>query len=427
MASAAIRLALTVSLLFGGCAAAGGDAGTPDGAGVPAARDAAPAVSDVAGDVGPSDAGAPPADLPLASDVPEDGGPPAGTDVAADAGRPDGPVDAPSEVAPPCPAAACCTPGTAEPLCDDGDPCTDDLCDDAGRGCVHTERWRGCTLGGACANVADCPPLDDPCRATLCRGGRCVTLDAVGPCDDGDFCTEGDACVGGRCVAGPPRDCAQGPGLVCPPPCSPRCDVAASACLCDCPNACDIPRNRRTGCRTGADCDDGDPCTTDSCRTLVSPSVCSCVERRSCRCDPTAPDGGFSACDDGIDTTLDHCCAGPDDPYVPCGGQRGCEPAGYCVHPLCGPSCAADEQCDGLDDDDACDDGQKCTIDDCELLSSGVGVGDDRYCCRHARLGPPCGLPCQTDSQCADGSPCTTDRCGADGTCDAPGLPDLCR
>ncbi len=68
-----------------------------------------------------------------------------------------------------------CTAGTAL-VCDDGNVCTDDLCD-AGLGCVHTD------------NSASC--------------------------NDGNVCTTNDVCNGGKCVGGPP---AGG--------CSP-CDAAA--------------------------------------------------------------------------------------------------------------------------------------------------------------------------------------------------------
>jgi hypothetical protein len=82
-----------------------------------------------------------------------------------------------------------CTAG-APPTCDDGNPCTSDVCS-AGTGCANAP------IAGCCRSDVDC---GDPCSdGRACAGGTCV--DASPDCDDGDACTT-DACVAGTgCVA----------------------------------------------------------------------------------------------------------------------------------------------------------------------------------------------------------------------------------
>ncbi len=80
--------------------------------------------------------------------------------------------------------AACATDPA---LCDDGNQCTDDVC----------EPFTGCT------NAA-----------------------RTGACEDGDLCTLGDACNAGVCVPGPPRECQDGD------PCTlDSCVPATGACV----------------------------------------------------------------------------------------------------------------------------------------------------------------------------------------------------
>ena len=128
-----------------------------------------------------------------------------------------------------------CQPENAGHWCsDDGNVCTDDVCDGAGR-CAHPPRSgpcddrNECTVGDACADGICAPgtpaPAGTPCGAPIdlcgtsrCDGaGACVrdpTPDGLA-CSDGDACTTGDMCRGGACVAGPAASC--GPCHVCDP------------------------------------------------------------------------------------------------------------------------------------------------------------------------------------------------------------------
>lgn len=100
--------------------------------------------------------------------------------------------------------------------CDDGNPCTDDLCD-AGS-CLNTplapdsacDDGNPCTTGdlcqaGECVGTAMVCQDEDPCTQDQCQGGQCVFPEIPacatcgGGCDDGDPCTS-DTCNAGKCA-----------------------------------------------------------------------------------------------------------------------------------------------------------------------------------------------------------------------------------
>ena len=149
--------------------------------------------------------------------------------------------------------AGVCTGGGAKD-CDDGDPCTDDTCVQ-GLGCFSYLNAAPCDDGDACTT-------GDVCQAGLCKGlgfldcddgspctgdacdplVGCVNAPIPGPCDDGDACTLGEACVGGACVGGQLLDCDDGD------PCTQDLCAPVPGCLHG-----PIPGT--------PPCDDGDGCT----------------------------------------------------------------------------------------------------------------------------------------------------------------------
>lgn len=216
-------------------------------------------------------------------------------------------------------------------------------------------------------------------------------------------------------------DCRKMPGLG---PCIVgRCDNDSGTCW-------------RVMLADGADCDDGDPCTTPD----------WCVQGE-CMGQPTV-------CDDGNPCTEDFC-----------------NPAGLCnVNPITGP-CEDGNACTGPDRCEdgncvggppvSCDDGDPCTgedcdpahgclfpvVPDCKPCQSDGDCGDDNPCTRNPCVQNRCGAavplpdgdpcddhdPCSTDSRCdnglcaatafkvcSDGNPCTDDRCDQDGNCVYP-------
>jgi hypothetical protein len=76
--------------------------------------------------------------------------------------------------------------------CDDGDPCTDDLC-----------------INGMCVNTPKTCDDGDPCTDDLCIDGFCVHRQKN--CDDNNECTA-DVCIDGMCVHFPNEEPPCGPG-----------------------------------------------------------------------------------------------------------------------------------------------------------------------------------------------------------------------
>jgi hypothetical protein len=215
-------------------------------------------------------------------------------------------------------AAAACTDDAD---CDDGNPCTQGICDPAVGTCQYAARGDGTSCG------AD----------GLCCAGGCI-LPACGsnaPCDDGNSCTvdsctsgdtcaaacsftpaaDGTACAGGLCCAGsctPPAcstdaDCADGDpctidactnGGTCAAACSATLAADGTACaggLC-CAGSCTPP-----ACSTDADCGDSDACTIDACQ---APGTCAAA----CANTPPACGAADSCCAPECDGTSDPDC-----------------------------------------------------------------------------------------------------------------------
>lgn len=166
--------------------------------------------------------------------------------------------------------------GTVNP-CDDNDSCTVDSCDPTA-GCLH-RKLPNC---GACQTAADCSD-GDMCTTDYCVTGTCISRPII--CDDKNPCTT-DSCRAGATA----------------PYCSYP--AAAAGTLCDDGNACTTKDTcSGTTCSGGTpvNCDDGDACTTDSCdKTLGCQNVAipGCVA--ACK---TGAD-----CNDGNPTTCDCCC-----------------------------------------------------------------------------------------------------------------------
>jgi hypothetical protein len=333
-----------------------------------------------------------------------------------------------------------CT-GAGMPCEDDGNPCTDDVCDGAGV-CTHPDNTAPCDDGvfcngadvcangtcehagdpcagapecadvcdegsGTCATPAGTPCADDGqlCTDDQCDGfGACVHLDNAAFCDDGDPCTTGDMCQDGICRPGAP--------LVCDDhnPCTDdTCDSSIGCVFTNVAGSCDDGDACTTGdhcdggaCEGGAprDCDDGNDCTDDGCDPA---SGCTHVPNA----DP---------CDDGNACTMGDACAGGvcvGGPARDCNDGNlcttdGCSPAAGCTHTnntvACsdGDGCTTNDHCGGgtcVGGPPAnCDDGDSCTTDSC---MSPMG-------CVHDPV-PSC---CSTDAQCAGTDQCTTnERC----------------
>ncbi len=70
---------------------------------------------------------------------------------------------------------------------------------------VHADPWGAmtCTASGACAGLANACDDGNPCTKDLCSpSGGCTSLPVSLPCDDGKPCTTGEACAAGACSGG---------------------------------------------------------------------------------------------------------------------------------------------------------------------------------------------------------------------------------
>lgn len=158
-------------------------------------------------------------------------------------------------------------PGNNGAQCDDGDPCT----------------YFGQCLNGACSKgqAIDCSFLNGECTVGACdpvMGCKGMPVNDGSACDDGQYCTTSDKCMGGVCMGGA--------GLPCAPP--GGCFVGACDELNDTCTA--VPGN------DGAACDDGSPCTES---TTCLAGVCG----------NGAPVNDGAACDDGTSCTMGETCS----------------------------------------------------------------------------------------------------------------------
>jgi len=204
-----------------------------------------------------------------------------------------------------------------------------------------------------------------------------VSTPNVAACDDGNKCTTGDHCSGGKCVVEGQLDCHDGNGCT-----KDWCDMLAgcqyspASLPCDDSNKCTLGDMCKDGaCVAGLpmDCDDGNPCTEDACESALG-----CVS-------------SFNAadCDDNNDcTTGDHCVQG----VCKGTGTLTCDDDNPCTKDICLP----DGGCLHQSLDIPCTDGDVCTLDD--HCDAGVCV-------------PGAAL------QCDDSNPCTDDACAAGKGC----------
>jgi hypothetical protein len=177
-----------------------------------------------------------------------------------------------------------------------------------------------------------------------------------------------------------------------------------------------------TGCQAASDCDDSNPCTTDTCSS-------------SHTCAHAAPAG----LDDGVDCTEDACDMstgaithtvnnGMCDDGVACSTDV-CDPTAGCTHTADNTACNDNVDCttDTCDVatgcvftpvDTACDDGVDCTVDSCSATTGCGHTAMDNLCeldgksCTVPTCSPTTGCSeAPTDAMCNDNATCSTDTC----------------
>ncbi|QOJ15868.1 MAG: hypothetical protein HRU75_15000 [Planctomycetia bacterium] len=299
-----------------------------------------------------------------------------------------------------CDAAGVCTHPPkpfGAPCPDDGNPCTDDICDGAG-GCIHPPHPAGmpCGPGGVC--------FDEVCDGA----GNCVVVfhPFGAPCGPGGLCFD-EICDGfGNCIVVPKAfGVICGPGTQCT---DEICDGLGNCIVvnvadgtpCNDGNPCTVGDRCIGGVCVGGPpvvCDDGNPCTTDAC----NPATGLCVFT-------PVPDG--TPCNDG------NACTGPDR----CIGGACTGPPVNCND---GNACTADS-CDPLtgcvNTPIVCNDGDPCTDDSCDPINGCVFVYACQACCfpngSCADLRPAACASAGGVSQ-GPGTLCATTICGVPDPC----------
>lgn len=311
--------------------------------------------------------------------------------------------------------------------CEDGNLCTNnDFCQQG-----------FCTTGGPleCEDNNSC--TQDSCNP---KSG-CSFFPGTFPCDDGNFCTSEDMCTEGSCI-GAALNCNDGNSCT-----QDGCD-AALGCIwnavqlpCDDDNPCTVNDTCQNGqCVGGAGkiCENGTPCITGSCQISVGGCVYvdkeegdSCEDNNACTLFDNCSEDGVcegeqSACDDGNPCTTDSCdfkygCLSIALDSVPCTEE------GFCGNGICSNgSCSLM----GMGE---CDDGNLCTTDFCnELLGCIFLTNPPEYC--------DDGIPCTFDtcvpddgcshvavhSICAAGALCSAGFCDESTGCEQQTIYDCC-
>ena len=281
--------------------------------------------------------------------------------------------------------------------CDDGNPCTNDSCD--GKvGCAHVANASPCSDGDACTQSDGCAnSLCVPgalkvcednilCTADSCnkQSGACI-FDAIAmngtPCDDGNGCTLADACKGGFCAVGIPKDCND--------------NNACTDDLCDKVKGCNPSFNSKS-------CDDSNACTSsDICKFGDCEGIAvKCDDSNLCTNDSCDPKKGcvYTAnsvgCDDG----------------------SACTEKDVCKNSVCGGALVN------------CDDNNVCSDDSCDksvgcVYAANIAACPDADACTTAEVCKA--MKCTKQAVvCNDGNACTTDSCDAVKGCQVANVAD---
>ncbi len=306
--------------------------------------------------------------------------------------------------------------------CNDGNPCTDDVCDPA-TGCQHFANGKPCNDGDVCTTGDLCVegecvpsgllPCDDanPCTDDSCKAtAGCQHVPNSESCDDANACTTGDTCTAGQCKPTGVAFCDDGNACTadsCQPATGCFHQPMGGACSdgdpCTIGDTCD-----KGSCKAGMplSCDDANPCTDDSCasgKCLHAPNLAACDDGNACTKGDSCSQGActYSAladCDDDNVCTTDTC-----------------DPAKGCLHLLNSAPC---------DDANACTAGDVCKLGQC--TGAVAVVCQDGNGCTDDACDPKAGCVFKANqAQCNDGNACTSgDQCDG-GKC-VPGTAVAC-
>jgi len=348
----------------------------------------------------------------------------------------------------------------AEHRCDPKDGACKDIAVAAKQGGPCTD-GNACTTGDRCKGVSCAPTgklaCDDnnPCTSDSCDALKgCQHAASKAPCEDGDKCTTGDTCGGGKCAPGTKRVCDDGNACT-TDACAPftgKCAAPFKPGSCDDNNACTLadactlvtasqPAGPTSAECSGKarDCNDLNDCTSDFCQSgkgCVHNTVAgACEDGNKCTTGDfcvgkTCTKGKFLICDDGNLCTQDVCASKAGcvaKPHSqPCSDGNPCTKGDVCAKGVCKPgaficACKVDQDCAKKDDGNPCNGTLMCN----KQGSCAVKPGSVISC-------KPTGSPCTAancnpkDGKCVvsavnSGGGCNADNsaCTAGDSCDS--------
>ncbi len=262
-----------------------------------------------------------------------------------------------------CHVAGSCNPTTgvcSNPVAPEGKACSD------GNACTQTDTC----INGACngANPVTCTALDQCHVAGTCNSatGTCSNPNIADgtTCNDSDACTQTDSCQSGACTGNNPIVCAASDQCHDVGACNPTTGVcsnpnSADGTACDDGDGC----TQTDACQTGA-CAGGNPvmCTaSDQCH-----GVGTCDSLSGNCSNPILPEG--TTCDDNdACTKTDACSAGKCNGMAPvvCSASDQCHDVGTCdsTTGMCSNPASADGS--ACNDDNVCTVGETCQSGSC--------------------------------------------------------------
>ncbi len=308
--------------------------------------------------------------------------------------------------------AGVCTPGILKD-CNDFDPCTADAC--AAGSCTHTA-ISGCT--STCTTTADCAVSTDACLINYCdtAAKKCASKAAANltACSDGNACTTVDGCLNGTCSGSQPVFCKDSNGCT-----DDTCNPATGACV-HTPNT--LPCSDANPCTSGDQCsggtcvggavkvcNDNNPCTADSCDVKTGACAFKGIPGCGgvCKVDSDCPAVKNACTISYCDTTTDQCASKLAADGTTCDDGSACTANSACTGGTCTGAITV-----------ICNDLNNCTTDSCLPATgkclytnqNGTTCGDGNPC----TVGDLCqGGKCQSGAQkvCNDGVACTADAC----------------
>lgn len=267
---------------------------------------------------------------------------------------------------------------------------------------------------GALGDPGDCSAYGAMCSTKAGTAAKCVS----------SFCASSPAVAptaGALCYQGKRYVCASN-GDVSEAPCpgGQPCQTIAGQ---------SGPGSGSCGPAPCANCDDGNPCTADTCNNgscLHTPAPASCNDGNACtdndKCSAGACYGQPKDCSDGAACTQDSCAGGVCKHAI---SEASCDDGNVCTADSCGPSgCVHSPTAGACDDGDGCTSGGGCKngacksgeLKVCEDFNGCTGDSCQQGECVHQILG---GL-CDDGDACTEGDYCALGQClsGASLSCD---------